>query len=81
MKLYNVGILGATGAVGQEMMKILLERKFPVGELRPIASARSAGSEIDFGGMNFGYVTVNEVNSSNISIFHVQHKNRKKYSF
>ena len=31
--------------------------------------------------MNFGYVTVNEVNSSNISIFHVQHKNRKKYSF
>ena len=34
MKLYNVGILGATGAVGQEMMKILLERKFPVGELR-----------------------------------------------
>ena len=50
MKLYNVGILGATGAVGQEMMKILLERKFPVGELRPSASARSAGSEIDFGG-------------------------------
>ena len=50
MKIYNVGILGATGAVGQEMMKILLERKFPVGELRPIASARSAGSEIDFGG-------------------------------
>ena len=50
MKLYNVGILGATGAVGQEMMKILLERGFPVGELRPIASARSAGSEIDFGG-------------------------------
>ena len=50
MKLYNIGILGATGAVGQEMMKILLERKFPVGELRPIASARSAGSEIDFGG-------------------------------
>jgi len=50
MKLYNVGILGATGAVGQEMMKILLERGFPVGELRPIASARSAGSTIDFGG-------------------------------
>ncbi len=50
MKLYNVGVLGATGAVGQEMMKILLERNFPVGELRPIASARSAGSVIDFGG-------------------------------
>ena len=50
MKLYNVGILGATGAVGQEMMKILLERKFPVGELRPIASARSAGGTLSFGG-------------------------------
>ncbi len=50
MKLYNVGILGATGAVGQEMMKILLERSFPVGELRPIASARSAGGTVDFGG-------------------------------
>ena len=49
MKLYNVGILGATGAVGQEMMKILLERKFPVGELRLIASARSAGSVQRFG--------------------------------
>lgn len=46
MKLYNVGILGATGAVGQEMMKILLERKFPVGELRPIASARSAADRL-----------------------------------
>ncbi len=50
MKLYNVGILGATGAVGQEMMKILLERSFPVGALRPIASARSAGGTVDFGG-------------------------------
>ena len=40
----NVGILGATGAVGQEMIKILEERNFPVASLRPIASARSAGS-------------------------------------
>ena len=43
MKLYNVAILGATGAVGQEMMKILAERDFPVGELRLLASKRSAG--------------------------------------
>ena len=43
MKLYNVAILGATGAVGQEMMKILAERNFPVGELRLLASKRSAG--------------------------------------
>ena len=43
MKTYTVAILGATGAVGQEMMKILAERDFPVGKLVPLASARSAG--------------------------------------
>ena len=50
MKEYNVGILGATGAVGQEMMKILAERNFPVKELRPIASERSAGKKLSFCG-------------------------------
>ena len=50
MKLYNVGILGATGAVGREMMKILEERKFPVGELRLLASARSVGKKLPFCG-------------------------------
>ena len=47
MKKYNVGILGATGAVGQEMMKILAERSFPIGELRLLASKNSAGKEIN----------------------------------
>ncbi|MBR0081940.1 MAG: aspartate-semialdehyde dehydrogenase [Clostridia bacterium] len=50
MKEVKVGILGATGAVGQEMMKILAERKFPVSELRPIASGRSAGKKLSFCG-------------------------------
>ena len=53
MKLYTVAILGATGAVGQEMMKILEERNFPVGTLIPLASARSAGSVIECGGHSF----------------------------
>ena len=39
MKTYTVAVLGATGAVGQEMMKILEERNFPVGKLIPLASA------------------------------------------
>ena len=43
MKKYNVGVMGATGAVGQQMIKILGERNFPVEELRCLASARSAG--------------------------------------
>ena len=50
MKLYTVAILGATGAVGQEMMKILEERNFPVGKLIPLASARSAGKTVTFKG-------------------------------
>ena len=50
MKLYTVAILGATGAVGQEMIKILEERNFPVGKLIPLASARSAGKKLTFKG-------------------------------
>jgi aspartate-semialdehyde dehydrogenase len=40
---YNIGILGATGAVGQELIRLLHERNFPLAELRLLASARSAG--------------------------------------
>ena len=48
MKQYTVAVLGATGAVGQEMIKILQERNFPVGKLKPLASARSAGKTLKF---------------------------------
>ena len=50
MKEFKVAVLGATGAVGQEMMKILAERNFPVKELVPLASARSAGKKLNFRG-------------------------------
>lgn len=43
MKKFNIGVMGATGAVGQEMIKVLGERNFPVGELRCLASERSEG--------------------------------------
>ncbi len=49
-KLYTVAILGATGAVGQEMIKVLQERDFPVGKLIPLASARSAGKTLKYKG-------------------------------
>ena len=52
MKQFNVAILGATGAVGREMLKILEEYDFPVGILRPLASARSAGSTVPFKGQD-----------------------------
>ena len=47
---YNVGILGATGAVGQEIIRLLHEREFPIKELRLLASARSARKEQFFSG-------------------------------
>ncbi|HEV8242491.1 MAG TPA: aspartate-semialdehyde dehydrogenase [Nitrospirales bacterium] len=45
---YTVAVVGATGAVGAEMIEILMERKFPVSVLRPLASARSAGERVSF---------------------------------
>ena len=48
MKAYTVAVLGATGAVGQEMIRILQERNFPVGTLLPLSSARSAGKTVRF---------------------------------
>ncbi len=50
MKKYKVAILGATGAVGREMMKVLAEREFPVEELHLLASARSVGQKIQWQG-------------------------------
>ena len=50
MKQYTVAVLGATGAVGQEMIKILQERNFPVGKLIPLASKRSVGKTVSFRG-------------------------------
>ena len=48
-KKYDVAVVGATGAVGETMLSILEERKFPVGEVYPLASERSAGKKIKFG--------------------------------
>jgi aspartate-semialdehyde dehydrogenase len=50
MKRYNVAVVGATGAVGGEMIKILEERDFPVDRLKLLASERSTGKELVFRG-------------------------------
>lgn len=50
MKTYNLAILGATGAVGQEMLKVLEERNFPIHTLRLLASKRSVGKTLTFAG-------------------------------
>ena len=49
-KGWNVAVLGATGLVGEMLMTVLRERKFPVQELFPLASGRSLGKTVEFGG-------------------------------
>ena len=59
-----VAVAGATGAVGQEFMEVLHDLDFPAGEVRALASARSAGKKIPFGGggqVPAGELTVQEM--------------------
>ena len=53
MKKFNTAIVGATGAVGQEFLKLIEERNFPFGELKMLASSRSAGKKISFMGKEY----------------------------
>ena len=53
MKKYNVAILGATGAVGQEFLNLIEERNFPFAELKMLASKRSAGKKVLFMGKEY----------------------------
>lgn len=52
-KKLNVALVGATGAVGSKMMEKLVERKFPIASMKFLASARSAGKQIEFNGRNY----------------------------
>jgi len=56
----KVAVVGATGLVGSVMLKVLAERNFPVSELIPVASAKSAGKEVDFKGKKYTVVTVED---------------------
>ncbi|GAE36084.1 aspartate-semialdehyde dehydrogenase [Halalkalibacter akibai] len=53
MSNYNVAVVGATGAVGQQMLKTLEERDFPISNLKLLSSKRSAGKQISFKGQNY----------------------------
>lgn len=52
-KLYNVAVVGATGAVGEQIIRLFEERDFPIGELKLLSSARSAGKKITFKGQEY----------------------------
>lgn len=64
MKKYNVAILGATGAVGKEFIKLIEERKFPYNELKLLASKRSAGTVLKVDGRDY---TVEEAAADSFS--------------
>ena len=53
MKKYNIAIVGVTGAVGQEFLKLIEERNFPFANLKMLASKRSAGKKINFMGKEY----------------------------
>jgi aspartate-semialdehyde dehydrogenase len=65
---YRVAILGATGAVGAELIELLESRNFPVGELKLLASPRSAGTSLTFKGQSLPVEAVSEDSFHNIDI-------------
>lgn len=67
-KSYSVAILGATGAVGTELMELLGSRNFPLSDLKLLASPRSAGKTLQFKGENLTVETVTEEAFKNIDI-------------
>ncbi|MCX7982426.1 MAG: aspartate-semialdehyde dehydrogenase [Syntrophales bacterium] len=67
-KLYNVAVVGATGAVGNEMVKILEEREFPVRNLKLLASERSLGKYIEFKGENIPVEVLSENSFKGVEI-------------
>ena len=67
-KQYDVCILGATGAVGEAMLAILEQRKFPLGNLYPLASSRSAGSTVTFRGKEMVVLDVESFDFSKAQI-------------
>jgi aspartate-semialdehyde dehydrogenase len=61
---FDVAVVGATGAVGEAMLSILAERKFPYGKVYAVASARSAGNRVAFGN---GYLSVQDLDTFDFS--------------
>lgn len=65
---YDVAVVGATGAVGEALIAILEERNFPVGTLYPLASSRSAGQSVSFGGRSITVEDLSEFDFSKAQI-------------
>ncbi|OGS93279.1 MAG: aspartate-semialdehyde dehydrogenase [Gallionellales bacterium GWA2_59_43] len=81
-KQYDVCILGATGAVGEAMLSILEQRKFPVRNLYPLASSRSAGSTVTFNGKEITVLDVEgfDFSKAQIGLFSAGGSVSEKYA-
>ena len=82
IKQYDVCILGATGAVGEAMLSILQQRKFPVRNLYPLASSRSAGSTVTFQGREMTVLDVEgfDFSKTQIGLFSAGGSVSEKYA-
>ena len=65
---YNLAVVGATGAVGNEMVAILEERNFPVDKLKLLASTRGAGKKMEFKGKSYTVEALNENSFAGVDI-------------
>jgi aspartate-semialdehyde dehydrogenase len=68
MKAYHIAVVGATGAVGQEILRVLERRNFPVASLHPISSARSAGKSVRFRDESVSVLQLNEHSFEKIDV-------------
>lgn len=82
MRSYNVAILGATGAVGKTMIRVLEERNFPVNQIKFLASERSAGKEVEYYGLKYKVEPVSEeaFEGIDIALFSAGGERSKKWA-
>ena len=64
----KVAVVGATGLVGEKMLEVLYERRFPVSEIIPVATERSVGKKALFGGKEYTVVNVDEALPAALSL-------------
>ena len=81
MEKYNVAVVGATGAVGTEMLKVLEEYEIPIDQLKVIASPRSKGKEIEFKGEKYTIETIEKgtFEDVDIALFSIGSSNSAKF--
>src|SRR5688572_19232539 len=81
-KTFNVAVVGATGAVGREMIRMLQDRKFPGDKIKLLASAKSEGKSLEFNGSHIPVqgLSKNEIKDLDIAIFSAGATVSKEYA-